>query len=165
MCSSDLVLVRHFVQQATPVDLQALADCIAAEEAARLAGDTATALRQSGHFHLLVADAAGHLTFAGFLRKLVSRTSLILMAHAPEPGMVPGLLPIGAAPAHRPRRWVQACRCDEHRGLLAALKAAVKARAQPSKAASTLALAEQLMGEHLLHIEASLRLDDAQGAA
>ncbi len=154
----EAVLVQHFVARATPADLQALAACIEAEEAARLAGDTAMALRQSGHFHLLLADAAAHQTFAAFLRKLVSRTSLILMSH--------GSGPVASfAPARRdlaqgvaPRRWVQACRCDEHRGLLTALKAAVKARG--SKASAPLQQAVALMTDHLLLIEASLNLGE-----
>jgi DNA-binding GntR family transcriptional regulator len=158
----EAVLVQHFVARAAPADLQALAACIEAEEAARLAGDTATALRQSGHFHLLLADAAGHQTFAAFLRKLVSRTSLILMSHGPAPvaGAHPGRLDVGKGAA--PRRWVQACRCDEHRGLLAALKAAVKARG--SKASAPLQVAVALMTDHLQLIESGLNLGDTGDA-
>ncbi len=155
----EAVLVQHFVARAAPADLQALASCIEAEEAARLAGDTAMALRQSGQFHLLLADAAGHLTFAAFLRKLVSRTSLILMSHGPDmvAMLQPGLLDV-AKGAAAPRRWVQACRCDEHRGLLTALKAAVKARG--GKASAPLQQAVALMTDHLLHIESGLRLGE-----
>jgi DNA-binding GntR family transcriptional regulator len=155
----EAVLVQHFVARATPADLQALAACIEAEEAARLVGDTAMALRQSGHFHLLLADATGHHTFAAFLRKLVSRTSLILMSHGRDrvAGLQPGLLDV-AKGAAAPRRWVQACRCDEHRGLLTALKTAVKARG--GQASVPVQQAVALMTDHLLLIESGLRLGE-----
>lgn len=141
-CVIEAVLVRRFVARADAAALQALADCIDAEEAAREAGDTATALRQSGRFHLLIAEAAGHHTFATFLRKLVSRTSLILMSYAPSERSRPAGTPV-------PARWVQACRCDEHRGLLAALRDAAAGRADAEPAA-------QRMTDHLAHIEAGL---------
>jgi DNA-binding GntR family transcriptional regulator len=114
-----------------------------AEEAARQAGDQAMALRHSGAFHLLLAEAAGHDTFARFLHKLVSRTSLILMSYAP---VERARLTMGQQP---PVRWVQACRCDEHRGLLTALRAA-----RPGQPSVDQAVA--LMTAHLGHIEASL---------
>jgi DNA-binding GntR family transcriptional regulator len=140
------VLVRRFIERAAPRErnraLKALGDCIAAEEQARQAGDHAMALRHSGDFHLQLARAAGHETFTKFLHKLVSRTSLILMSYAPvERARLTGQQP--------PVRWVQACRCDEHRGLLAALRAASQGKASAEEAV-------QLMGSHLAHIEASL---------
>jgi len=137
------VLVRRFIQRATASDLKALADCIDQEEAARRSGDAAMALRQSGRFHLLLADAAGHQTFASFLRRLVSRTSLILMSYAPaEDARVAG------------PRWIQVCRCEEHRGLLTALRQASRGRAE-EKVREAVAL----MTEHLAHIEGSLCFD------
>jgi hypothetical protein len=107
----EAVLVRRFVARAKAADLKALADCIEQEEAARLAGEQAMALRLSGQFHLLLAEVAEHQTFARFLHRLVSRTSLILMRYAPvERTRLDG--------SALPVRWVQACLCDEHRGLL-----------------------------------------------
>ncbi len=138
------VLVRRFVERAKARDLKALADCITEEETARRSGDAAMALRHSGRFHLLLADAADHQTFASFLRRLVSRTSLILMSYAPaEDARVAG------------PRWVQVCRCEEHRGLLAALRQACREGAQ-EKVREAVAL----MTAHLAHIEASLCFDD-----
>ncbi|HEX5358141.1 MAG TPA: GntR family transcriptional regulator [Aquabacterium sp.] len=139
----EAVLVRRFIERARPADLKALAACIEAEEAARQAGDHAMALRHSGQFHLLLAQAAGHRTFEAFLRKLVSRTSLILMSYAPVERHRPPAL--GASPV----RWVQACRCDEHRQLLTALKAAVKGKKPVDEAVD-------IMTTHLSHIEAGL---------
>ena len=161
----EAVLVRRFIARAKAPDLKALATCIDQEEAARQAGDLAMALRLSGQFHLLLAQAAGHQTFALFLRKLVSRTSLILMSYAPTERQRPlgGLsTPTAPAPAGQPRRaaakapaatppvrWVQACRCDEHRALLATLRGAVKGQATADEAVA-------LMTSHLAHIEAGL---------
>lgn len=150
----EAVLVQRFVARARALgpeqaerSLQTLAECIEAEEAARLRGDHALALRHSGHFHLLLADAAGHATFAGFLRKLVSRTSLILMSYAP----VSVSRPLRQA---APVRWVHACRCEEHRGLLSALHAAVADERHTPKAVA-------LMTEHLAHIEGGLCFSQA----
>lgn len=138
----EAVLVRRFIERARPAHLKALAACIDAEEAARQAGDHAMALRHSGQFHLLLAEAAGHKTFETFLRKLVSRTSLILMSYAPVERHRPQT-------AGAPVRWVQACRCDEHRGLLTALRAAVKGKTPADESIA-------LMTSHLAHIEAGL---------
>jgi DNA-binding GntR family transcriptional regulator len=147
-CVVEAVLVKRFIERAKAADLKALADCIDAEEAARQAGDHAMALRHSGRFHLLLAAASGHATFELFLRKLVSRTSLILMSYAPVERQ-------RTTPQAAPVRWVQACRCDEHRGLLIALRAAVKAKGKEAgKAMPEHAVA--LMTSHLNHIEASL---------
>ncbi len=144
------VLVRRFVARAKAKDLKTLANCIAAEEAARLSGDKTMALRLSGQFHLLLAEAAGHQTFAKFLHKLVSRTSLILMSYTPvERPQLAG--------SELPQRWAQACRCEEHRGLLTALRGAAQGKANADMAVS-------LMTEHLAHIEASLCFNQVEPA-
>ncbi len=147
----EAALVQHFAAQASQADLQALTANIEAEEAARQAGDDAAVLRRSGEFHHLLAQAAGHATFANFLRKLVSRTSLILMTYAPEPAHQ-------AAAKGAGQRWTQACRCDEHRALVKALRAAMQAHRKPDaeRRATTLAEAQALMSEHLRHIEEAL---------
>ncbi|RQP22775.1 GntR family transcriptional regulator [Piscinibacter terrae] len=138
----EAVLVRRFAAGATTADLQALAQCVKSEETARRQGDAATALRQSGRFHLLLAEAAGHQTFSRFLHKLVSRTSLILMSHGPA-----DVQPTTS----RAARWVQVCRCEEHRGLLAALRTARRSR-KPVDVERAVAL----MTRHLAQIEAGL---------
>ncbi|RZL00344.1 MAG: GntR family transcriptional regulator [Rubrivivax sp.] len=146
----ETVLVQRFVARATPKDLKALADCIAAEDEARRTGDKTMALRLSGQFHLLLADTAAHQTFAKFLHKLVSRTSLILMSYTPVERLQ-------VAGSELPQRWVQACRCEEHRGLLTALRAATQGKATTDQAV-------RLMAEHLAHIEASLSFTQAEPA-
>lgn len=103
-------LVERFVEAAAEADVDALARCIAGEEAARADGDTAAAIRLAGDFHLLLAQAAGQQTLARILRELVSRTSLVLMCHA------------GAPATH-------GCGCTAHRGLLDALRARDAAKA------------------------------------
>lgn len=136
------VLVRHFVARAKARDLKALADCIEAEDEARRTGDKTSALRLSGQFHLLLAETAAHQTFARFLHRLVSRTSLILMSYTPA-------APLQLAGTELPKRWVEACRCEEHRGLLKALRGASQGKGSADEAV-------RLMVEHLAHIEASL---------
>lgn len=143
----ETVLVRRFVARARAADLKRLAACIEAEEEARRTGDKTMALRLSGQFHLLLAETAAHQTFAKFLHKLVSRTSLILMSYTPvERPQVAG--------SELPERWLQACRCEEHRGLLTALRGASQGKREADDAV-------RLMAEHLAHIEASLCFNPA----
>lgn len=155
----EAVLVRRFVARFASAPgtmrqaLKALAQCIEQEEAARLANNRAMALRLSGQFHLLLAEAAGHLTFARFLHKLVSRTSLILMSHAP---VERSRVSLGTSAP--PVRWVQACLCDEHRGLLAALRAATSGQGSVDEAVAC-------MTTHLGHIEASLCFNQPEPGA
>jgi DNA-binding GntR family transcriptional regulator len=111
------VLVQRFIERATPEDFDELVECIEAEEEARREGDQAAALRLSGRFHLLIAEVAAHETYARMLKKLISRTSLILMSYAPTERARPVM---GNAPV----RWVDACMCDAHRGVLTALRSA-----------------------------------------
>ena len=138
----ETVLVQRFVARAKAKDLKTLADCIDAEDEARRSGDKTMALRLSGQFHLLLAETASHQTFAKFLHKLVSRTSLILMSYTPVDRLQ-------VAGSELPTRWVQACRCEEHRGLLTALRSATQGKGSVDQAV-------QLMAQHLAHIEASL---------
>ena len=139
-------LLQRAIQRASEADLQALAAQIAQEELARASGQRGLALRLSGEFHLQLAALASHATLARLLAELVSRTSLILMAYgsaAPErrPGQ-PG--PGNPAQPEQPARWVEACNCHEHRGLLAAVRLRDTAAAQA------------LMLQHLDALEATL---------
>lgn len=149
------VLVQRFIERATPDDLQALVDCIEAEEEARREGDQAGALRLSGRFHLLIAEVAAHQTFARMLKKLISRTSLILMSYAPTERVRPIM-------GNTPVRWVDACLCDAHRGVLTALRAAKgipegwRAPVDDRPVEARIESAMQRMREHLNDIESGL---------
>lgn len=132
-------LVERFIDVAKPADVQRLADCIDEEERARAAGDMRRAIRQSGDFHLHIAQAAGHQTLGRILTELVSRTSLVLMTYS-------------AAHA-REREEATACGCREHRALLDAI------RLRDGREAA------RLMEEHLAHLEARLAFDGAEEEA
>ncbi|QOF74033.1 GntR family transcriptional regulator [Aminobacter sp. SR38] len=73
------------------------------EHSIRHAGDHTAAIVASGEFHLLAAQMAGNEVLAGFLKSLISRTSLILAQHS----------------THQETD----CSVDEHVAILQALKA------------------------------------------
>ncbi len=149
------VLVQRFIERAAPADYESLVDCIEAEEEARREGDQAGALRLSGRFHLLIAEVAAHQTYARMLKKLISRTSLILMSYAPTERVRPVM---GLAPV----RWVDACLCDAHRGVLTALRSAAGLPLSWGQlrddrpTAQRIETAAARMREHLVEIESGL---------
>ncbi len=131
-------LLRHAVERGRDNGWRLLGSLIADEEAAQRANDRQRGLRLSGEFHLQIAVLSGHGTLERLLRELVSRTSLILMTYG-------GAGPRPAPPRGRaPLRWVEACNCRDHRGLLAALR-----RGDADGACA-------LMEKHLRELEASL---------
>jgi DNA-binding GntR family transcriptional regulator len=130
-------LMARAIERASAADFKALAAEINAEEAARRDGDTALALRLSGEFHLHIARLADHATLERLLHELVSRTALVLMRYGSQRPPLP-------TPTRAPARWVEACNCREHRGLLTALRQ------------RDLASAQQRMQDHLLGLEAAL---------
>ncbi|MDX3806435.1 MAG: GntR family transcriptional regulator [Bosea sp. (in: a-proteobacteria)] len=82
------------------------------EEAASRRGDTASASRLAGEFHIVLARLAGNALLARYLSEVVSRCSLILALYG--------------------RPHVAECATAEHRGVIAALRerdAAVSIRA------------------------------------
>jgi DNA-binding GntR family transcriptional regulator len=123
-------LIACFIADAAPKDIAILTDCIAQEEAARLAGDMRRAIRLSGDFHLHIASAANHQTLGRILRELVSRTSLILMTWSSNHSQT--------------RAQATSCGCQEHRALLDAI------RLRDANAA------QQLMRQHLTQLESQL---------
>lgn len=132
-------LVELFIVRAGKADILCLKQCIADEDAARLAGDMRRAIRLSGDFHLHIAERAGHQTLGRILRELTSRTSLILMTYSP---------------AHaREREEATACGCREHRALLDA----ITLRDAPEAA--------RRMHEHLTRLESQLQFTPPAGAA
>jgi DNA-binding GntR family transcriptional regulator len=131
-------LIECFIDQANPADIATLAECIAAEEAARASGDMRRAIRLSGDFHLHIANAANHQTLGRVLRELVSRTSLILMTYS-----------VSHAQA---RPDATACGCLEHRALLDAIRLR-----DPREAA-------RLMHAHLAQLETQLQFEPVEDA-
>ncbi|OOG44234.1 GntR family transcriptional regulator [Polaromonas sp. A23] len=132
-------LVELFIARASKADILCLKQCIADEDAARLAGDMRRAIRLSGDFHLHIAERAGHQTLGRILRELTSRTSLILMTYSP---------------AHaREREEATACGCREHRALLDA----ITLRDAPEAA--------RRMHEHLTRLESQLQFTPPTDAA
>ncbi len=124
-------LIEYFVARAGPEEINSLIRCIAEEETARSKDDMRRAIRLSGDFHLLIANAAGHQTLGRILRELVSRTSLILMTYSVN--------------QNQRRMEGASCGCHEHRALLNAIRLC-----DPREAA-------RLMREHLEQLELQLQ--------
>ena len=130
-------LIACFIACASASDIQVLSDCIADEEAARLAGDNRRAIRLSGDFHLHIANASQHETLGRILRDLVSRTSLVLMTR--------GLM---QSPTDAP-----SCACHQHRALLDAIRLRDTVEAT------------RLMHEHLSQLESQLQFPQTEAVA
>jgi DNA-binding GntR family transcriptional regulator len=77
-----------FVKSATRKDLKRLQEHVAREEEAWKSGDRRAALKLSGEFHLLLAEAADNSILAELLRDLISRSSLIIAVYQ-APGTSP----------------------------------------------------------------------------
>lgn len=71
-------IVRLFMARRTPAAMKALRGMVEQERAAHHSHDRRVAIRLAGDFHLAMADHAGNEVLAGYLRTLISRTSLIV---------------------------------------------------------------------------------------
>ncbi|MDE4139939.1 MULTISPECIES: GntR family transcriptional regulator [Rhodobacterales] len=65
-------------ERMTPEDVARLEAHIAAEHEALAEGEVGKALRLSGHFHIEISRIADQSTIAGFIERLVARSSLII---------------------------------------------------------------------------------------
>jgi DNA-binding GntR family transcriptional regulator len=65
-------------KNAKPEHIAALRQMVIDERECFSRGDRGMGIRLSGEFHLKLAEAAGNLTLLGFLRSLISQTSLII---------------------------------------------------------------------------------------
>jgi DNA-binding GntR family transcriptional regulator len=65
-------------KNATPEQIAGLRQMVIDERDCFARGDRGMGIRLSGEFHLKLAEAAGNLTLLGFLRSLISQTSLII---------------------------------------------------------------------------------------
>ncbi|CAA0109444.1 HTH-type transcriptional repressor RspR [Starkeya nomas] len=81
---------------------EALEAHVKEEEAAARSGDTASASRLAGEFHIVLAQLAGNALLTRYLSEVVSRCSLILAVYG--------------------RPHVAECATTEHRGVIAALR-------------------------------------------
>ena len=78
-------IVRMVAEKFEPRQKAALAKHIARETAAETRRDAAEMIRLSGEFHLLLAEMAGNRTLQKFLRELVTRELLVILAYE-KPG-------------------------------------------------------------------------------
>jgi DNA-binding GntR family transcriptional regulator len=131
-------LIECFIKHARADDIAVLSHCIAQEEEARKCGNVRRAIRLSGDFHLHIANASQHQTLGRILRKLVSRTSLILMTYGPT--------------TQSPSA-TQRCGCQEHRALLDAIRLRDALEAA------------RLMQEHLEQLESLLQFNQGDAVA
>lgn len=69
---------RSAAERMTPEALERLETHIAAEHDAIAEGEVGRALRLSGHFHIEISHIADQSTIAGFIERLVARSSLII---------------------------------------------------------------------------------------
>lgn len=123
------VLLSHFIQQATPADIQALSELRLGETEALKANDVHKAIRLSGEFHLYIANRSGHEALETILREMVSRSSLILMTWGQSSQNLGD---------------PQTCKCNAHSALVDAIRL------------GDVHAAQSLMQEHLLDIESQL---------
>lgn len=79
-------LARRLCATATPEVVSKLERHVAREREAHAEGDTRTAIRLSGGFHLLIGELAGSPYLWDVLRDLVSRTSLIIAMYQVRTG-------------------------------------------------------------------------------
>ena len=71
-------IARAAAERATSADIATLERHIREEHAALDAGEPGLALKLSGHFHVEIARIADQATIEGFIRQLVSRSSLVI---------------------------------------------------------------------------------------
>jgi DNA-binding GntR family transcriptional regulator len=93
-------IISLLAKTVTDQQIDALARHVEKEADAR--GDNPGSIILSGEFHLMTAKMAGNEVFAGFLKSLISRTSLILAQHG--------------------RHEESDCNVDEHRVVIEALR-------------------------------------------
>jgi len=81
-------VAETFIKSATRKDLKRLQEHVAREEEAWRSNDRRAALKLSGEFHLLLAEAADNRILVELLRDLISRSSLIIAVYQ-SPGSSP----------------------------------------------------------------------------
>lgn len=100
------LVVQKVADERPPAEIKRLQDMVQKEREAWQAGDRSTWIRLSADFHVELAQLAGNQLLTDMLRRLVSRTTL-LIASVDAPGQ-------------------NACSFDDHSGILARLEAGDK---------------------------------------
>jgi DNA-binding GntR family transcriptional regulator len=124
-------MMRLLAGNVTGRELTRLRKDVAAEREAYARQDRRRAITLSGSFHLELARLTGNATLQAMMRELVGRTSLIIAVYAPARGPI--------------------CLCDEHDGLIEAVR-----RGDAAEAA-------RAMDRHLGHIAQTLALATGEG--
>lgn len=117
-------IVARAAAAAEAADIERLRAGVRDERAAHAAGDRESWIRLSGGFHLDLADLAGNIVLAQFLKGLVSRSSLIIALYESPNGAV--------------------CSFDDHMALIDALAAKDRAQAEALMDAHLAACADGL---------------------
>lgn len=81
-------LAARAADLASPDDIAHLRRHIAEENAALAVGDTGRAIALSGSFHLAIASISAQPILAGFVRELISRSSLIIALYWRRPDTI-----------------------------------------------------------------------------
>lgn len=81
----EATITRMVAENFEPKQKSALAKHVAKETVAETRRDPAEMTRLSGEFHLLLAEMAGNRTLLKFLRELITRESLVILAYE-KPG-------------------------------------------------------------------------------
>lgn len=112
--SLERLVVQKVAEQASPAAIERLKLTVRRERAAWQSGDRASWIRLSADFHVELAQLAGNTLLTDMLRRLVSRTTL-LIATVEAPGQ-------------------NVCSFDDHLDILSRLEAGDKTGAQKSMA-------------------------------
>ena len=124
-------MMRLLAGNVTARELTRLRRAVAAERDAYARQDRRRAISLSGSFHLELAGLTGNQTLHAMMRELVARTSLIIAVYAPARGPI--------------------CLCDEHEGLIEAVRLGDAEEAA------------RVMDHHLDHIAQTLALVTSEG--
>jgi DNA-binding GntR family transcriptional regulator len=123
--SLERLAIQKLMDQTSGSGIKSLKQMVQRERAAWTSGDRATWIRLSADFHVALARLAGNSLLADSLRRLVSRTTLLVAANE-SPGQ-------------------NACSFDEHQQILACIESGDKAGAQKSMARHLRSCAQRLI--------------------
>lgn len=135
-------IVDHAIDAVSSDWLDRLQQHLAEEREAEQRGDARASVRLSGEFHRLVAEMAGHSIYAGFLKELIARSSLIILLYR--------------------RHDTPACGTSHHAEIVTAIKKKDKAKARALMLSHLLEIEAELFLKEATADE--LRLADVLGA-